>query len=190
MDSNKDNPFNQNTARGRAFGKTPEQQKAEGIDAFGHPAQPERNGNVAGQRKSSGPGGSRGQSLAQLANAVGSIEISNQDDLREFCDAYRGLLHHLAVSAVMAAGQLKAGARAQARQTKNGMMTPGQRLKLEASLKLIGRHLNAVGQDCAAGAGEAVKAWKRMETLLDELEQANEKPNRPGSRGRSGFGII
>lgn len=197
MDSNQDNPFskqnhpmNPNTARGRAAGKSAEQLRSEGIDAFGHPAQPERNGNIAGQRKSSGIGGSRGQSLAQLAQSIGDLEISNQDDLRQFCDAVRAVLHHLAVSTVMAAGQLKAGARAQARQTKSGMMTPGQRVRLEATLKLIGRDLNATAQSCAAGAGGAVKAWKRMESLLDELETANEKPNRPGGRGRSGFGII
>lgn len=177
-----DNPF---SAQGRVNGQTPDQLRSRGLDSQGHPAPSESE--AAGQ-KPSRPGGSRGQGIAQLAQSIGSMELSNQDDLHAFCEAYRTLLNYLAVSAKMAEGQLKAAARAQAKQAKDGWMTPAQMFKLAATLKLVGRDLNSLANSCVSGAADAVKAWRRFESLLDELE-SERGVKRPGSR-RGGFTVV
>lgn len=185
-----DNPF---SAQGRAAGKSAADLAAGGIDAFGHPApsgrihQPSENGNGAGQRPSR-PAGTRGQNIAQLANSIGSLELSNQDDLHAFCEAYRAVLNYLAVSAKMAEGQLKAAARAQARQTNDGWMGPMQAAKLATTLRRVGKDLDKLANSCVSGAADAVKAWRRFETLLDELE-GDRGVRRPGGR-RGGFSVV
>lgn len=189
-----DNPF---SAQGRAAGKSAADLAAGGIDAFGHPApsssirQP-ANGqaNGAGQRPSR-PAGTRGQNIAQLANSIGSLELSNQDDLHAFCEAYRAVLNYLAVSAKMAEGQLKAAARAQARQANDGWMGPMQAAKLATTLRRVGKDLDKLANSCVSGAADAVKAWRRFETLLDELESDGGRGGirRPGGR-RGGFSVV
>ncbi|MFH8805296.1 hypothetical protein ACH4F6_38105 [Streptomyces sp. NPDC017936] len=179
------NPF---TAAGRAHGKSNEELRDLGLDGQGNPLPSEpKKSNGAGQQPSR-PGGSRGQSLAQLVQSIGSVELSNQDDLHAFCEAYRGLLNFLAVSAKMAEGQLKASARAQARQAKDGWMNPLQAGKLANTLRQVGKDLDHLASSCVAGAADAVKAWRRFETLLDELE-SERKVNRPGGR-RGGFHVV
>jgi hypothetical protein len=195
-----DNPF---SAQGRAAGKSAADLAAGGIDAFGHPApsssirqpgpgQP-ANGqaNGVGQRPSR-PAGTRGQNIAQLANSIGSLELSNQDDLHAFCEAYRAVLNYLAVSAKMAEGQLKAAARAQARQTNDGWMGPMQAAKLATTLRRVGKDLDKLANSCVSGAADAVKAWRRFETLLDELENSGGRGfNRPGGgRRNGGFSVV
>lgn len=176
------------SAAGKAHGKSNQELRDLGLDSQGHPLPSEqRPANGAGH-KPSRPGGSRGQSIAQLAQSIGSMELSNQDDLHAFCEAYRTLLNYLAVSAKMAEGQLKASARAQARQAKDGWMNPAQVVKLAATLKFIGRDLDHMATSCVAGAADAVKAWRRFETLLDELE-SERKVARPGGR-RGGFSVV
>jgi len=185
-----DNPF---SAQGRAAGKSNEDLRRQGLDGMGHPlpSQP-RNGqaNGAGQRPSrpSRPAGTRGQNIAQLANSIGSLELSNQDDLHAFCEAYRAVLNYLAVSAKLAEGQLKAAARAQARQTNDGWMGPMQAAKLANTLRRVGKDLDKLANSCVSGAADAVKAWRRFETLLDELE-SERGVNRPGGR-RGGFSVV
>jgi hypothetical protein len=118
------------------------------------------------------------------------MELSNQDDLYAFCEAYRGILNYLAVSAKLAEGQLKAAARAQARQAKDGWMTPAQLGKLALALRGMGKDLNQIANNCVGGAAGAVKAWRRFETLLDELESSgNSGFRRPGGRNR-GFEVV
>jgi hypothetical protein len=182
------NPFG---AAGRVNGKSAEQIKAQGMDANGHPlpSQP-KNGQVNGNSPSR-PGGARGQSLSQLVQSIGSMELSNQDDLHAFCEAYRALGHFLAVTAKMAEGQLKAAARAQAKQAKDGWMTPTQRVKLGHTLRQVGKDIDAMAQASAQMAVFGVKAWRRFEATLDELESdgGNGRFGRPGGR-RGGFDLV
>lgn len=181
------NPF---TAQGRAYGKTPEELRNLGLDSNGHPmpSQP-RNGQAARPAGPSRPGGTRGQNLAQLVNSIGSMELANQDDLHAFCEAYRSLLNFLAVSAKLAEGQLKAAARAQAKQSHDGWMNPMQRAKLATTLRQVGKDLDHMANSCVAGAADAVKAWRRFEGLLDDLEGGGHRTNRPGGR-RGGFTVV
>jgi len=180
-----DNPF---SARGRVNGQTNGQLRDRGLDSQGHPVtSAEKPDKPAGQRPSR-PGGTRGQGIAQLAQSIGSLDLANQDDLHAFCDAYRTVLNYLAVSAKMAEGQLKAAARANAKQAKDGWMTPGQMAKLALTLRQVGRDLDHLANSCVAGAADAVKAWRRFEALLGELE-SERKVTRPGSR-RSGFTVV
>ena len=176
-----DNPF---SAKGRANGQSNEQLRHRGLDSQGHPLPSEKS---AGQGPSR-PGGSRGQSRAQLAPSIGDMELANQDDLHAFTEAYRAILNHLAVNAKLAEGQLKAAARAQAKQSHEGWMNPAQRLKLATTLKLVGRDLDRMANSCVEGAAGAVKAWRRFEATLDDLE-SERKVNPPGGR-RGGFTVV
>jgi hypothetical protein len=182
-----DNPF---SARGRVNGQSDEQLRSRGLDSQGHPAPAEdKVGKSSRSNGFSRPGGTRGQNIAQLAQSIGSMELGNQDDLHAFCEAYRAILNYLAVSAKMAEGQLKASARANARQAKDGWMGPMQAAKLASTLRQVGKDLDHIANSCVGGAASAVKAWRRFEALLDELENDNGRPNRPGGR-RGGFSVV
>lgn len=178
------NPF---SPKGRVNGQTNGQLRDRGLDSQGHPVAAEKTSKSAGQGVSR-PGGPRGQNIAQLAQSIGSMELGNQDDLHAFCEAYRAILNYLAVSAKLAEGQLKAAARANARQAKDGWMTPAQMAKMALTLRQVGKDLDHLANSCVGGAASAVKAWRRFETLLDELE-SERKVTRPGSR-RGGFSVV
>lgn len=182
------NPFG---PAGRAAGKSQSDLNKLGLQGNGHPAsgsgQP-RNEQVSRPSRS---GGARNQNIGQLAQSIGSMELSNQDDLYQFCEAYRAILNYLAVSAKLAEGQLKAAARAQARQAKGGWMTPAQALKLAGTMRRTGKDIDQIANSCVEGAAGAVKAWRRFETLLDEIENDGPGKNfrRPGGR-RGGFEVV
>lgn len=183
-----DNPF---SAAGRAHGKSPEELRNQGLTGQGHPAASpgqSRNGQASGVSR---PGGVRNQNIAQLAQSIGSMELANQDDLYAFCEAIRQVLNYFAVSIKLAEGQLKAGARQQAKQAKDGWMTPVQIGKLQLALRRVGKDLNQSADACVEGAAGAVKAWRRFETLLDELENGDSgsKFRRPGGRS-GGFSVV
>lgn len=178
------NPF---SPAGRANGKSQSTLSNQGMTGQGHPAA------SSGQprNRQAGGGGDRNQNIGQLAQSVGSMELANQDDLYAFCEAVRTILNYLAVSTKLAEGQLKAAARQQARQAKNGWMTPVQIGKLALALRKVGKDLNTTAGSCVEGAAGAVKAWRRFETLLDELENDDSglrRPGRPGRRG--GFEVV
>lgn len=187
-----DNPFG---PAGRANGQPQSTLNGRGLDGQGNPAggpgQP-RNEHVNGGAQPSRPsGGNRTQNIGQLAQSIGSMELSNQDDLYAFCEAYRSILNYLAVSAKLAEGQLKAAARAQARQARGGWMSPAQIVKLVSTLRRTGKDIDQIAHACVEGAAGAVKAWRRFETLLDELENGDSggKFRRPGG-GRRGFEVV
>lgn len=177
-------PENAFSARGRVNGKSADQLRAQGLDANGHPASSQVNGHSRPQ----GPGGSRGQSLTQLVDSIGDMELASISDLYTFCEAYRKLGYFLAMSAKMAEGQLRAAARAQAKDAKNGWMTPAQRLKLEHTLRQVGKDIGVIAESGAQMAVGAVKAYRRTESMLSELEDSGGRTvNRPrgGSKGFS-----
>ncbi|MFD8226906.1 hypothetical protein ACFV16_22345 [Streptomyces massasporeus] len=181
-----DNPF---SAAGRANGQTTEQLRKRGLDGQGNPLPSNGSAEKAAGHKPSRPGGPRGQSIAQLASSIGSMELSNQDDLHAFCEAYRAILNYLAVSAKLAEGQLKAAARAQAKQAHEGWMNPMQRASLANTLRLIGKDLDGMANSCVTGAAGAVKAWRRFEGFLDDVDSAGRNARRPGGR-RGGFEVV
>lgn len=171
------------TPRGKVYNKSNAQIREMGLDGSGIPAAPEQNVPVNGRSGPARPGGSRGQNIAQLAQSIGDMELANSDDLHAFCDAYRAILYYLAISAKLAEGQLKAAARIQAKNAKDGWMTPAQRIKLADTLRRVGRDIDSMANSCTDAATGAVKAWRRYESLLDELE------NGPTSRRSGGFTI-
>lgn len=187
-----DNPFG---PAGRANGQSQSTLNGRGLDGQGNPApgpgQP-RNGQVNGGAQPSRPGGgSRSQNIGQLAQSIGSMELSNQDDLYAFCEAYRSILNYLAVSAKLAEGQLKAAARAQAKQARGGWMSPSQIVKLVSTLRRTGKDIDQIAHSCVEAAAAAVKAWRRFESLLDDLEDDGSSGGfrRPGGRSR-GFEVV
>lgn len=180
------NPF---SAAGRAAGQSQSQLNQQGLTGQGHPAaSPSQSGN--GQvSQGSRSGGARNQNIGQLAQSIGSLELSNQEDLYVFCEAVRAVENYLAVSIKLAEGQLKAAARAQARQAKGGWMTPAQAAKLALTLKMVGRDLNKSADGCVEAAAGAAKAWNRFNALLGELESDGGGFRRPGGR-RGGFEVV
>jgi hypothetical protein len=184
-------PDNPHSAAGRARGKTPEQLRREGLDGFGHPLASERGAasNSAGQGPSR-PGGSRNQNVAQLAQAIGDMDLANQDDLHAFCEAIRKTLNYFAVSVELAKGQLKASSRHMAKESADGRLTLTQRAELAKALAMMSRDLDAVTRACIAGAAGAVKAWRRFDSFLVDLDKGEgSKFNRPGGR-RGGFTVV
>jgi hypothetical protein len=181
-------PDNAWSAAGKAHNKSAEQLRREGLDANGHPL-PSQNGNSAGQRPSR-PGGTRGQGIAQLAQSIGDMDLCNQNDIHAFCESIRKVLNYFAISVELAKGQLRAAARAQAKESVDGRMTLAQRAELEKALISLSRDLNAVTRACISGAASSVKAWRRFESALNDLEKGNDsKFNRPGGR-RGPFGLV
>ena len=179
-------PDNPHSAAGRAHGKSTEQLRELGLDANGHPLASERG---AGQRVSR-PSNSRGQNVAQLAQAIGDMDLANQDDLHAFCEAIRKTLNYFAVSVELAKGQLKASSRHMAKESADGRLTLTQRAELAKALAMMSRDLDAVTRACIAGAAGAVKAWRRFDSFLVDLDKGEgSKFNRPGGR-RGPFTVV
>lgn len=185
----KNHPTNPFSAAGRAAGQTAQQLNNRGLNGQGHPAPAHPSQPSNGAARPSRPAGQRTQNLSQIIQSIGSSELANQDDLHKFCEDYRALLNFLAVTAKLAEGQLKAAARATARQTKGRMLNPAQAAKLKLTLGLVGRDLDSLANSCVTGATSAVKAWRRVEALLDDLENSGNGGPRPGG-GRGGFHVV
>lgn len=151
--------------------------------------QPRQTGTQQPRGGPSRPGGNRNQNIAHHAQSIGDMELSNQNDLHAFLEAYRAILNYLAISAKLAEGQLKTSARAQARNAKDGWMNPAQRAKLALTLRQVGRDIDQMANACVAGATHAVKGWRRFEGLLDEFENGGNGRHRPGG-GRDDFRVV
>lgn len=185
-----DNPF---SAAGRAHGKSPEDLRKQGLTGQGYPAasprQP-RNEQVNGGSRGARPGGSRGQGIAQLAQSIGDMDLANQNDIHAFCDSIRKVLNYFAISVELAKGQLRAASRQLAKESVDGRLTMAQQAELAKALVMMSRDLNAVTRACIAGAASAVKAWRRFDTFLVDLDKGDDRKfNRPGSR-RGGFTVV
>lgn len=175
------------TAQGRSFGKSAEELRRQGMDAYGHPLPSQfTNGQVNEGSRSARPGGTRGQGIAQLAQSIGDMDLCNQNDIHAFCESIRKVLNYFAISVELAKGQLRAAARAQAKENADGRLTIQQKLELAKALNSLGRDLNAVSRSCISGAASSVKAWRRFDGFLGELD-AN--ASRPG-KGRGPFGLV
>lgn len=181
----KNHPTNPFSAAGRAAGQTNQQLNNRGLNGQGQPlpSQPAHpaNGQV---NRGAALGGSRGQGIAQLAQSIGDMELSNETDIHAFCEAIRKVLHYFAVSTELAKGQLKAAARQQARQATDSRLTLMQQAELAKALLMLSRDLDGVTKACVAGAVSSTKAWRRFDTFLANLDsEKGNKVNRPGRSG-------
>lgn len=134
---------------------------------------------------------SRLSMIDQLQRSMLDLDLANSDDLREFCEAIRKLLHFLGVTVAMAAGQMKVHARRAAREAADGGLTVKQRIVLRTVLRKVGKKLDAVADDCGDGAAESVAAWSYMDNFIQDIEDGGSgRPSRArrGSRG-SGFTV-
>jgi hypothetical protein len=178
------------SAAGKASGKSAQELRDQGLDPNGHPAASEPKPAKSAGGGVSRPAGSRGQSIAQLAGSIGDMELANQTDLHAYCEAIRKVLNYFAVSNELAKGQLKAASRQLARQSAEGRLTLVQQAELAKALLMLSRDLDGVTRACIAGAASAVKAWRRFDSFLVDLDKgAESKFNRPGGR-RGGFTVV
>lgn len=129
---------------------------------------------------------SRLSMIDQLQRSMLDLDLANSDDLREFCEAIRKLLHFLGVTVAMAAGQMKVHARRTAREAADGNLSMKQRIVLRTVLRKVGRKLDAVADDCGDGAAEAVSAWSYMDNFIQDIEEGgNGRPSRARRGSRS-----
>lgn len=178
------NPF---SPAGRAHGKSDAELRKQGLDPNGIPAASEPQPRPTAPQR---PGGDRGQSIAQLAQSIGDMDLCNQNDLHAFCESVRKVLNYFAVSVELAKGQLRAASRQMAKQQVDGRLTLVQQAELAKALLMLSRDLNGVSKACIAGAASSVKAWRRFDTFLGDLDKDNSsKFNRPGGR-RGGFTVV
>jgi hypothetical protein len=175
-----DNPF---SAAGRANGKSTEQLRKQGLDGGGNPlpSQP-RNGQASRSPGPARPGGSRGEGISQLAGAIGDMDLCNQNDIHAYCEAVRKVLNYIAISNELAKGQLKAASRAQAKESVDGRLTLQQKLELGRALNSLSRDLNGITAACVSGAAASVKAWRRFDGFLGDLDSGASRPGK-GRRG-------
>jgi hypothetical protein len=180
-----DNPF---SAAGRANGKSTDQLRKQGLDGQGNPlpSQPANRQASVGSRPA-GPGGSRGQGIAQLAGAIGDMDLCNQNDIHAYCEAVRKVLNYIAIANELAKGQLRAASRAQAKESVEGRLTLQQKIELGKSLASLSRDLNGITQACVSGAASSVKAWRRFDGFIGDLDSG---ASRPGKGRRNGFQIV
>jgi hypothetical protein len=134
---------------------------------------------------------SRLSMIDQLQRSMLDLDLANSDDLREFCEAIRKLLHFLGVTVAMAAGQMKVHARRAAREASDGGLTVKQRIVLRSVLRKVGKKLDAVADDCGDGAAESVAAWSYMDNFIQAIEEGGTgRPSRARRGGRgSGFTV-
>jgi hypothetical protein len=137
--------------------------------------------------------GSRLKMIDQLQKSMLDLDLADSDDLREFCEAVRKLLHFLGVTVAMAAGQMKVHARRAAKEAADGGLTVRQRIVLRTVLRKVGRKLDAVADDCGDGAAEAVGAWSAMEEFIQDVEDGGDgkmtrQKRKTNARG-SGFNV-
>lgn len=122
---------------------------------------------------------SRLKMIDQLQKSMLELDLADSDDLREFCEAVRKLLHFMGVTVALAAGQMQVHARRAAKEAADGSLSVRQRVVLRTVLRKVGRKLNAVADDCGDGAAEAVGAWSVMETFIQDVEEGGDgKPSR------------
>lgn len=136
---------------------------------------------------------SRLKMIDQLQKSMLDLDLADSDDLREFCEAVRKLLHFLGVTVAMASGQMKVHARRAAKEAADGGLSVRQRVVLRAVLRKVGRKLDAVADDCGDGAAEAVGAWSAMEEFIQDVEDGGDgkmtRAKRKANPRGSGFKV-
>lgn len=130
---------------------------------------------------------SRLKMIDQLQNSMLELDLADSDDLHEFCEAVRKLLHFMGVTVAMAAGQMKVHARRAAKEA--GDLDMKQRGVLRWVLRKVGRKLDAVADHCGDGAANAVEAWTAVEEFVADVEAGGSgRMTRAGRKARGAGG--
>lgn len=135
---------------------------------------------------------SRLKMIDQLQRSMLELDLADSDDLREFCEAVRKLLHFMGVTVAMASGQMKVHARRAAKESADGLDLK-QRGVLRWVLRKIGRKLDSVADHCGDGAANAVEAWSAMEEFISDVEAGGDgrmtRAKRKNSPAGTGFRV-
>jgi hypothetical protein len=108
-----------------------------------------------------------GSTLAELVKKIEMIELTDQHDFNDFCEAGRRLCHYLAVQVALASGQIDAGARQMAKQNATmGVMG----FDVRRDLRAVSRKMSGAADHLGDAAGDFVAAWHAMEKLLEALQ--------------------
>jgi hypothetical protein len=126
--------------------------------------------------------GTGSQRLDVLVKSLETIQLSDQHDLHQLCEAFRQLSHRLAVEAMMASGELEAGAKAMAKaHSAFGVVGFSATRKIKRTVKA----LRSMADSYAAAGGSAAAAWNHFQRDFEEdLTITRTKP-----AARRGFSI-
>lgn len=134
---------------------------------------------------------SRLKMIDQLQRSMLELDLADSDDLHEFCEAVRKLLHFMGVTVAMSAGQMKVHARRAAKEASG--LDIKQRGVLRWVLRKVGRKLDAVADHCGDGAANAVEAWSAVEEFIADVEAGGSgrmtRSDRKARGGGGGFTI-
>ena len=171
---------------------TADEATARGTDGFGHPLGPDStfpNGTgeifPPGTRgtMSSGKGGKH-SNLLDLIKTLEDGDLGDQVEMHAYVEDARALFMRIAVIIALASGGMKEDAKRKARESADGRMTLGDKIKLAAALRKISRKFGAAADHAADAAADMAASWRIMESCLDDLEQGAAKP-----QAKRGFNI-
>lgn len=115
-------------------------------------------------------GGGR-KDLVELIRKFTDQELANQNDLHQFCETGRALMHRLAVEVHLAAGELTAGAKEMGRQNRAW----GAVFKM----RRVTKHLEKIAGSLADDAADFVRTWHAFEGAFGDLLNGRNKPKKP-----------
>lgn len=166
--------------------RTNAEAEARGLDGLGVPLGPTGLGEPTDGHGQNGSGGRKGgKSMLDKIRQMESGDIADQEGLHAFAEAGRTLCMNIALLTEMTSGQLKADAKAKARDSVDGRMTVAEKLRLSLSLRKIAGKLHRASDNCADAAAAFSASWREMEKFLDELDGGREA--KPKAKG--GFSI-
>jgi hypothetical protein len=128
-------------------------------------------------KPSGAPAAGRGtgsQRLDVLVKNLETVQLSDQHDLHQACEAFRMLGHRLAMEAMMMSGELEEGAKAMAKSNSLlGIVGPSARLKIRRTVKAF----RNMADSFAAAGGSASSAWHVFnKDFADDLSITKTKP--------------
>jgi hypothetical protein len=132
-------------------------------------AAPQQQGNTGSSR------------LNALIQALETVQIENQYDLHEFCEALRGLGHRLAVETMMGSHELEAGLKEQAKADAT-LGIPG--FDSRRAIRGTIRQFKSCADHFASAAGCAAAGWTSFEKNFDQALS-----RKPKAAKRGGFKI-
>lgn len=108
--------------------------------------------------------------MSSWTNPLETIELTDQEALREFCETGRKFARYLAVLTGVAASELDEGMKAMTKGSgKAKYMGMDVRLKIRRTVK----HLNGASEGFEAAAAQFLATWVAFEKDFEEILQAN-----------------
>ncbi len=108
--------------------------------------------------------------MSSWTNPLETIELTDQEALREFCETGRKFARYLAVLTGVAASELEEGMKVMAQGSgKRKYMGVDVRIKIRRTV----RHLNGASEGFEAAAAQFLATWMAFEKDFEELLQAN-----------------